>query len=513
MFTPHQTMMYFSSAKFPRIFKALSYLKNFTFILKGSEKYKAKHYRRYGAGFRLLKTAIFLFPTILIIVWPLNVHAQEPVFDPEYILSDYDLTNHQTMTINEIQNFLEEKGGALANYSTVDIDGKMKTAAEIIYRASQEYEINPQHLLTILQREKSLITKKSPSNDDYNWATGFSAYDYRSPVPRFRGFARQVDRAAWRFRYYLKHPWQFRFRVGIIGNTLVDWKDRWLVNIHGRYITAKNAATAGLYNYAPHVYDNWLFWTIWQNWFGDENQKFTDGTLLRIKNEQGVWLIQNSQRRPFYSENVFLLSYRFKDVKIVEKDDLIDYPIGSAMIFPNYSLVQSSLGEMFMLVGNKKRPISEKIFKNIGFHPDEIIKVNENDLNVYEQGTSILSPYPNGALLQDNETKAVYYVKENVKYPIIDISILNANFPYSHVSKVDPQELAEFAMGDQVKFRDGTLIKTFDSTSVYVISQQKRLPIPSAEVFETIGYQWNSIIEVDKSFLNMHDLGKILKLD
>jgi len=462
---------------------------------------------------RLLKTGIFLLPILLIIAWPLNIHAQEPIFDPEYIISDHDLTNYQTMTINEIQTFLNEKEGALANYSTVDIDGKMKTAAKIIYRASQEHKINPQHLLTLLQREKSLITKTSPSNNDYNWATGFSCYDYRNPVSRFRGFSTQVDRAAWRFRYYLDNPWQFQFKVGAKGKTLVDWPDKWLVNIHGRYIVAKNAATAGLYTYAPHLYDNWLFWTIWQNWFGNEDQKFTDGTLLRIKDEPGVWLIQNDQRRPFYSENVFLLSYKFKNVKVVEKNDLIDYPIGPAMTFPNYSLVKSSLGEIFMLINNKKRPISEKMFRNIGFHPDEIIKVDENDLNTYEQGTPILSPYPNGALLQDNETKAVYYVKENIKYPIIDISILNANFPYSHILKVNPQELSEFIMGDQIKFRDGTLIKTFESPSVYVISQQKRLPIPSAEVFETIGYQWDSIIEVDEFFLNMHDLGEVLKID
>ena len=463
---------------------------------------------------RLLKTAIFLLPIALILVCPLNVQAQEPVFDPEYVISDHDLTNYQTMTLNEVQGFLNEKGGALANYLTVDIDGKMKAASEIIYRASQEYEINPQHLLTLLQREKSLITKQSPSIDDYNWATGFSAYDYRNPVPRFRGFSTQVDRAAWRFRYYLEHPWQFRYKVGSKANTLVDYNDRWLVNLYGRYITAKNAATAGLYTYAPHLYDNWLFWTIWQNWFSDdEDQKFANGTLLRIIDEQGVWLIQNEQRRPFYSESVFLLSYKFKDVKMAKKNDLMDYPVGPAMTFPNYSLVQSSLGEIFMLVDNKKRSISEKIFRSIGFHPDEIIEVNENDLNTYEIGVPILSPYPSGALLQNSETKAVYYVKENTKYPIIDISILNANFPYSHVSKVNPQELAEFAMGDQVKFRDGTLIKTSDSPSVYVISQQKRLPIPSAEVFETIGYQWESIIEVDKSFLNMHDLGEVLQID
>jgi len=35
-------------------------------------------------------------------------------------------------------------------------------ASEIIYRASQDYEINSQVLIALLQKEKGLITKKIP---------------------------------------------------------------------------------------------------------------------------------------------------------------------------------------------------------------------------------------------------------------------------------------------------------------------------------------------------------------
>ncbi|MDD5172722.1 MAG: hypothetical protein PHG59_01070 [Patescibacteria group bacterium] len=491
----------------PVLFKSQNISKKQISFSCSKFKYNFLNHKKGGIRFRL-----FLVSFLMLIIFQLdNCLAQEIIFDPEYIISDHQLTDHQSMDFDQVQKFLNQANGALKDYRAVDVDGREKSAAEIIYRASQEYKINPQVLITLLQREKSLITKKSPTNDDYNWATGFTCYDYASPVSRFRGFARQVDRAAWRFRYYLEHPWQFQFRVGITTKTLSNSKDRTLINKFGRFIIPKNMATASLYIYAPHLYDNWLFWQIWQNWFADKQQEYPEGSLLRIKNEKGVWLIQNGQRKPFYSKTVFLLSYKFENVKDIEAENLQKYPIGAAVSFPNYSLVKSK-NEIFMLIDNIKRPISEKMFKNIGFHPEEVILVEDSDLSSYQEGNPVLSPYPSGALLQDNNTNAVYYVKDNFKYPIIDISILQANYPYSHIIKVNPMELADFETKEQIKFRDGTLIKSFNLPTVYIIIQGKRLPIISAEVFEALGYQWDNIIQVDESILNTYSLGESLNI-
>ncbi len=462
-------------------------------------------------------TTILLGLFILInLVWPLNSHA-DISFDPNYIISDYELTNYQSMTLEEIQEFLEEVGGTLGQKKFIDIGGQIKPVSKIIYQAAQEYKINPRFLMVLLQREKSLLTNPKPTEDAYNWATGFSCYDYSQPVSRFRGFATQIDRAAWRFRYYLEHPWQFRFEVGQKTKTLVNWKDRTFTPQYSKFVIPTNQTTASLYNYAPHIYDNRLFWKIWhweiwEKWFGKKDNKFSDGTLVRVKGEAGVWLIQNGKRRPFRSKNVFLLSYNFQNVQDIDKTDLETFEIGRPMTFPNYSLVRASLGQLFMLVDNQKRAISEDIFRAIGFHPDEIIEIEETDLISYENGEPILSPYPTGALLQNSVSLGVYYVKENTKYPIVDITILNVNFPYNHITKVSPKELAKFETGKPIKFRDGTLIKTADGAAVYVIAQGKRLPIFSGETFETIGYQWDAIIVIPKIILDMYPSGEIIRI-
>ena len=218
------------------------------------------------------------------------------------------------------------------------------------------------------------------------------------------------------------------------------------------------------------------------------------------------------------------MRFSFKEVKEVSAEELAALEIGEPMTFPNYSLVQvyphtkdlvvgASTGNLFMLANNQKRAISEALFKKIGYNPEEIIQADETDLKYYEDGPSIVSPYPTGALLQNKITKAVYYVEEDIKYPLIDATILLANYPYTHIIKVEPEELANYKAGGQLKLKSGTLVKSAAEPAVYVIDQGKKCPIVSAETFETLGYQWNAILIVPESVLNLHPLGETLKIE
>lgn len=469
--------------------------------------------------FKILDMTKCWFLISIILLWlPLIVEAESVSFNPNYIISEDALTDYQSMTIDEIQDVLTLTNSALKNYITIDTDGKRKSASEIIYRVSQKYQINPRFLLVLLQREKSLITKKEPTQDDLNWAMGFACYDNEQPVSKFRGFAIQIDRAAWRFRYYLEHPWQFRFRVNQKTKTLVNWKDRIFTPQYNKYVTPENLATASLYNYAPHIYDNWLFWKIWnweiwQKWF-PKKKRLPDGTLVRVLNDKGVWLIQNGKRRPFYSRAVFLASYNFNKVIKISPKELEEYEIGKPMTFSNYSLLKTSTGDVFLLVDGVKRKISSPIiFRKIGFHPEEINLVDDADLNQYPEGKPITTPYPNGALLQDKSSGAVYYVKDETKYPIIDKIILENNFPYNQIIKTNLEELNEFITGEPIKFNDGTLIKSKNKSDVYVIVQGKRLPIINQETFEGLGYLWENILTVSEQVLAIHPLGEALDIN
>lgn len=438
---------------------------------------------------------------VILALWFLPKPILAVSFDPNYLISDHELVNSQSATKNEVVNFLKQKGGALAHYFTTDLDNQVKHAGEIIYNAAQRYQINPWILVTLLQKEQTLVTRPVTKSTQYDWATGFACYDDGGTVSSFSGFTVQVDRAAWRLRYFLEHPWEFTYRPGQV------------YRINSIKVRPQNLATAALYNYTPHISGNRLFWQIWQLWFAKKGS-IPNGTLVRAKGDKGVWLIQNNLRRPFYSKAVFLASYSFGKVQTISKQELDRYEIGDPMTFSNYSLLRASSGDIFLLVDGVRRKIySDALFKKIGWRPEEVVSVESSDLVQYPEGKPITTPYPSGALLRDKTSGLVYYVQDDMKYPIVDEMILYTNFPYDNITDTDSSELNAFNFGDPVKLRDGTLVKGYNNPAVYIVSRGKRLPIVNAATFEAMGYCWDNIITINDRVLNLHPLGNILDIN
>src|SRR6056297_2454767 len=104
------------------------------------------------------KKILFIVLILAQLFIPLSLIKAEADFNPNNIISDYELLNYNSMTLKEIQEFLENHNGVLKNYKTKDVNGRKIKASKIIYNACQKYKINPQVILTILQKEQTLIT-------------------------------------------------------------------------------------------------------------------------------------------------------------------------------------------------------------------------------------------------------------------------------------------------------------------------------------------------------------------
>ena len=94
---------------------------------------------------------------------PLIALAQTE-FNPQFIISDTELQDMGTWTRDDVQKFLDSRGSYLRQYQTPDASGTAKMAADIIYDAAKNYQINPKFILVTLQKEQSLITDDSPTN-------------------------------------------------------------------------------------------------------------------------------------------------------------------------------------------------------------------------------------------------------------------------------------------------------------------------------------------------------------
>jgi nucleoid-associated protein YgaU len=170
-------------------------------------------------------------------------------FQKKYLISDRALTNYNTMSVREIQSFLDQKGSVLAK------PYRGSTPAKMIYSAAKKYGINPQVLLTRLQCEQGLISAKAASKRKLDWALGVGAYDSGNWNQKYKGLDKQIEFAAATYRRHYDNA-----RAQIASGKKVKMK------IDGRNITVKNAATYAFYKYCPHFAGNKLFYDVWNGY-------------------------------------------------------------------------------------------------------------------------------------------------------------------------------------------------------------------------------------------------------
>ena len=422
------------------------------------------------------------------------------VGDPNYLISDYEFTDWASLNLQEIQDFLSKKKSALAHY--VDPATRQR-AAQVIADSAVVYQINPKVLLTLIQKEQSLIEGGAPTRDQLDWATGFGVCDSCSKqdplLQAYRGFSVQVDRGAWRLRYYLEHSGEFNFQTGET------------YSIDGQFVTLNNDATRALYTYTPHLHGNTNFVAIWSRWF---SKNYPDGAVLQDKDSKIIWLIQQGRRRRFASISVALSRINYSQIISVTLSDLMRYEEGSMIKFPEYSLVRSPRGTVFLMVNDTKRGIANReTFRQLGFNPEEVVDASWDDLNAIPDGAPITqkSAYPTGALLQDTTSGGVWYVQDGVKHALIAREMLK-RFPGKKLIRIKPADLGQFETGEPLKLTDGMLIGLEGADQIAIITNGTRRVFASKDVFHKLGYKDENVLVIPEKIWNLHSEGPILDI-
>lgn len=253
-------------------------------------------------------------------------------FEAGNIMNDAVMSNKHTMTQAQIQSFLNNKNNCKTNPKNTSvlthinstgtygylIDGngtKFKyylknsrficmadqdfngeSAARIIYRAAQDYTINPQVLIVLLQKENGLITDNWPNyNFQYATATGYACPDSgpnnsANCNSNYFGFKNQVRHAASMFRTLLNGQ---GFNNYPVGNNRILYNPA--SSCGSSIVNVKNRATGALYTYTPYqpnsavlkrswpiiapypacgAYGNLNFYAYFTQWFGSTQKVF-----------------------------------------------------------------------------------------------------------------------------------------------------------------------------------------------------------------------------------------------
>lgn len=460
-----------------------------------------------------LKAIIVILAAACLAVPPFAAKAQVAAtdtyagFDPNIILTDDDVFDVYGMNYDYLKNFLRSKG-ALADTKVTDIDGVDKPAVDVIWRVANSYKLNPKYLIALLQKEQSLVEDSSPSQRQLDWAAGYAVCDSCSKddpdIQQFKGFANQVEWAA------KQHREKYLLQLLSFGSTISGKAVGKSMNIDGQTVTPANNATAMLYTYTPHLHGNYNLWKIWQRWF---SLVYPTGTIVRGTPSGKTYLIQNGQKRLFASDDVLLSMVDPDKVLEISDTDISAYPEGDKMRFPKFSIVKTEKDEMYLIVSNGRRLIDgQDVFKKFGFMTDDVIDGTEAqlaDLAVLDPIT-LKTSFPQGALLKTSKSSTVWYVENSVKHALTDEVFLKLYFPSRPVKTVAVATLDAFTKDDDYALQNGELVRSKTSPAVYVIEQGTLRAIPSAEIFETMNYQWKNVVVVPDHVLTPYSVGLAL---
>lgn len=230
------------------------------------------------------------------------------------IIDDGVFINKNSMSPQAIQSFLQSKvptcdtwgtqpsefgGGTRRQWAEArgysapftclkDYSENGKSASQIIYDVSQEFSINPQVLIVLLQKEQSLVTDTWPLSVQYRTATGYGCPDTAPCDSQYYGLTNQLTWAARMFRAIMNNSptWYTPY---VLGNNYIQYNPD--AGCGGSTVNIQNRSTQALYNYTPYqpnqgalnagwgtapcgAYGNRNFYLYFINWFGTVRANF-----------------------------------------------------------------------------------------------------------------------------------------------------------------------------------------------------------------------------------------------
>lgn len=259
-------------------------------------------------------------------------------FDAGNIISDSIFTNSNSMDAGQIQNFLNSKvpvcdtngiqqseygGGTRAQWAFAhgiptpfrclkDYTENGLSSAQIIYTLAKQYQINPQVLIVVLQKEQGLVTDTWPTPIQYKTATGYGCPDTAPCDTQYYGLTNQLTWTAKMFHSILTQNPNWYSPYGI-GTNNIKWNPN--SSCGASMVPIQNLSTAALYSYTPYrpnqaalnagygmgdscsSYGNRNFYLYFSDWFGSTYSPSPIGASIFNQQSTGrVFLVVNGIR-------------------------------------------------------------------------------------------------------------------------------------------------------------------------------------------------------------------------
>ena len=242
---------------------------------------------------------------------------------------------------------------------------------------------------------------------------------------------------------------------------------------------------------------------------------YPNGSLLQEFNTTKVYYVENGKKRPMEmtGEEFGKMGYKTSDIIKVFNSDLKLYKSGKIIKYsPDNELIRDNKGNVYLSESGKKRKFtSPKLFEHLNYKWVDI--KDDQFISFYLDGLDVI--YPDETLIKREDNDKIYYIEDKMRREITSSTLMSVlGFDFNSVVSVNNDEFNHFPESRTMKYPNNSLIRSADSPSIYLIENEKKKEFTSAVLFETAGYKWNNVIDIDNNEINQYpNDGKVLYPD
>jgi len=213
-----------------------------------------------------------------------------------------------------------------------------------------------------------------------------------------------------------------------------------------------------------------------------------------------IYFVENGKKRFITSHTLFeVLGLRVPDIKKVSNDEILSLLDGEPMKYPDGTLLKAKGFDIVYLIdfGTKRKFWTLRQFLSLGYNWNKVLEVEPSEVANFAEGPPMR--WPSGSLLRAESLPEVYLIIAGERNLIPNaVDFLKRGFKWSDIMVVSKEELLSYP-SPSGKIQSGSLVKTGDKPEVYLLEGDKLYWIKTAEDFEKRGYKWSDIITVNAS--------------
>jgi hypothetical protein len=444
--------------------------------------------------------ALVLILTISTLITVKSYAAPVQGFEPGNIMDEPTFLNTGSMTAIQIQNFLSSKvpvcdtqgtqvsefgGGTRAQWAASrgysppftclkDYTEGGRGAAQIIYDVAQAYQINPQVLIVLLQKEQALVTDTWPLATQYRTATGYGCPDTAACDSQYFGLTNQITWAARMFKAIItaSPTWYTPY---VLGNNFIQWSPN--SSCGGTTVNIQNRSTQALYNYTPYqpnqaalnagygtgdgcsAYGNRNFYQYFKDWFGPTR---INSTFLRTVDNGTLFLVEGLVKHPIADITIFDALYPLGGVGYVSQTYLDSLTTGPTM----GRVIRANDGTVYFYDAGIKLPFGScTLVEAYGSSCGAAVTLRDTQMNTLSNGpsmTNVLKTTSGKTFYMDGTKREVY---DQTSLAILGASISGAN-------TLNESSLNNLLLGAPV-IRDNVFAKSRSSGSLFTYANNQ----------------------------------------